>query len=81
MDIAQKPIRVAKFWINAGKYFCYFYENNSSQDFFCIAKILVLMVCLLYRDSAETSCINSRPKKGEPPYLQSLLTGHRRAHR
>ena len=37
--------RVARFWINAGEYFCNFYEMKFLAGFFCIANILVLMVC------------------------------------
>ena len=44
VDIAQKPNKSGQILDQRWKIFCNFYEINSSQDFFCIAKILVLMV-------------------------------------
>ena len=41
------------FWGGLEICFCNFYEINSSQDFFCIAKILVLMVS---KESAWLFC-------------------------
>ena len=38
VDIAQNQTRVARFWINAGKYFCDFHEINSSEDFLLYCK-------------------------------------------
>ena len=44
MDIAQKPNKSGQILDQRWIFFCNFYEINSSQVFFCIAKILVLMV-------------------------------------
>ena len=61
MILHKSQTRVARFWINAGKCFlCNFYEINSSQDFFCIANILVLMVRIFPGHVTETGKIHSR---------------------
>ena len=47
VDIAQKPNKSGQILDQRWKiFFCNFSEMNSSQDFLCIAKILVLMVFL-----------------------------------